>query len=91
MGTSLHSDIHYTNIEGVIPNSHVVLIPPFPDVGNETLSVKPNEDWHKSLFLHPGDWIKWVITVLIVVVILLAGVIYLLHQNEKVSRRGLQD
>ncbi|KAJ9112839.1 hypothetical protein QFC20_002167 [Naganishia adeliensis] len=89
VGTSLHSDIHYTNIEGVIPNSHVVLIPPFPDVGNETLSVKPNEDWHKSLFLHPGDWIKWVITVLIVVVILLAGVIYLLHQNEKVSRRGL--
>lgn len=69
----------------MIPNSHVVLIPPSPEAGNETLSVRANEDWHKSLFLHPGDWIKWVVTVLVVVVILLAGVIYLLHMNEKVS------
>ncbi|KAJ9119554.1 hypothetical protein QFC22_003263 [Naganishia vaughanmartiniae] len=83
VGTSLHSDVHYTNIEGVIPNSYVVLIPPSPEAGNNTLLVKANEEWHKSLFLHPGDWIAWVIMVVIAVVIVLAGVIYLLHQNEK--------
>ncbi|KAJ9127497.1 hypothetical protein QFC24_000906 [Naganishia onofrii] len=83
VGTSLHADIHYTNIEGVIPNSYVVLVPPSPEAANTILLVKANEEWHKSLFLHPGDWIAWVIMVVIGVVIVLAGVIYLLHQNEK--------
>lgn len=69
----------------MIPNSHVVLIPPAPDIGNGTVTVKPNEDWHRSLFLHPGDWIKWVIAVLVVMVVLLGSVIYLLHMNEKVG------
>lgn len=83
----MHADMHYTNVEGVIPNSHVVLIPPSPEANN-ALPVRANKDWHKSLYLHPGDWITWVILVLIAVVIVLAGVIYLLHSNEKVSQRA---
>jgi integrin alpha FG-GAP repeat containing protein 1 len=82
----MHAEVHYTNIEGVIPNSHVVLIPPSPGADNDALPVRANRDWHKSLYLHPGDWITWVILVLIAVVIVLAGVIYLLHSNEKVSQ-----
>ena len=88
VGTSKHAEIHYTNIEGVIPNSQVVINPPYSDADNDALPTRANHDWHKSLYLHPGDWITWVILVLIAVVVILAGVIYLLHSNEKVSLIG---
>jgi hypothetical protein len=59
---------------------------PYPDADDEALPVPANRDWHKSLYLHPGEWIAWVILVLMAVVAILLGVIYLLHSHEKAIR-----
>lgn len=62
-------------MEGVIPNSKVVIYPP------------PNIDgsWHRELYLRPGAWIPWVTLTVVVTVVLLAIVVFILHLNEKAS------
>jgi len=62
-------------MEGVIPNSRVVIMPPSP----------PNTgDWRKELYLRPGDWIPWVTLTVIVATIILAITVFFLHLNERV-------
>lgn len=62
-------------MEGVIPNSKVVILPPPPEGGG----------WRKELYLRPGDWIPWVTVTVVAGTVLLAIIVLVLHLNEKVS------
>lgn len=62
-------------MEGVIPNSKVVILP----------SVNEGEAWKRELFLRPGEWIPWVMVTVVAGTILLAIIVFVLHLNEKVK------
>jgi hypothetical protein len=62
-------------MEGVIPNSRVVINPPALD---------QNTSWKRELFLRPGKWIPWVTLTVFVATIVLAIIVFVLHLNEKV-------
>ena len=64
-------------MEGVIPNSKVVIYPPTSEDGA----------WRKELYLRPGQWIPWVTLAVVGLVVVFAGAVLGLHLNEKV--RGL--
>ncbi|PBL04355.1 hypothetical protein ARMGADRAFT_1004926 [Armillaria gallica] len=68
----MHLDEHYINIEDVIPNSKVVILP-----GQD------GAVWKRQLFLKPGKWIPWVTVTVVVGTILLAVIVLVLHLNEK--------
>lgn len=74
VGSTMHTQQHYINMEGVIPNSKVVILPPS----------KPGDAWKRELFLRPGEWIPWVTLTVVVGTILLAIIVLVLHLNEKV-------
>ncbi|TFK34872.1 hypothetical protein BDQ12DRAFT_688981 [Crucibulum laeve] len=73
VGTTVHSKEHFINMEGVIPNSRVVILP----------SPKEGEAWKRELFLRPGEWIPWVTLTVVVGTVLLAIIVFVLHLNEK--------
>ncbi|KAH9483665.1 T-cell immunomodulatory protein [Psilocybe cubensis] len=73
VGTTVHAAEHYINMEGVIPNSKVVILP----------SVVEGEAWKRELFLRPGEWIPWVTVTVVVASVLLAIIVFVLHLNEK--------
>jgi integrin alpha FG-GAP repeat containing protein 1 len=60
-------------LEMVIPNSKLVINP----------GATPDE-WHKELYLRPGQWIPWVGVSVLGTMVALAGVVLVLHLNEKV-------
>jgi len=60
-------------LEMVIPNSKLVINP----------GATP-EEWHKELYLRPGQWIPWVGATVLGTMVALAGVVLVLHLNEKV-------
>lgn len=64
-------------MEGVIPNSKVVIVPP-PDDSQKT-------DWRKELYLRPGEWIPLVTLTVVIATVLLALIVLVLHLNEKVG------
>ena len=70
--------IHYISMEGVIPNSKVVIIPPNKSGFGE---------WKRELYLRPGEWIPWVTVTLVVATIILGIIVYAFHWNEKVRMR----
>jgi hypothetical protein len=57
----------------VIPNSKLVINP-----GADL------DEWHKELYLRPGQWIPWVGATVLGTMVGLAGVVLVLHLNEKV-------
>ncbi|KAI9462517.1 hypothetical protein F5148DRAFT_1213282 [Russula earlei] len=59
-------------LEMVIPNSKLVITP----------GVEPDQ-WHKELYLRPGQWIPWVGVTVLGTMVALAGVVLVLHLNEK--------
>jgi integrin alpha FG-GAP repeat containing protein 1 len=63
--------LHYINMEGVIPNSRVVITPDL------------NQDWRRELYLRPGEWIPWVTVTLFVATAILAVIVGVLKWNEK--------
>ncbi|TFY59525.1 hypothetical protein EVJ58_g5711 [Rhodofomes roseus] len=73
VGSTKHSKQHYINMEGVIPNSKVVIIPP----------IEENEAWRRELYLRPGEWIPWVTLTVIATLGILAAIVMVLHLNEK--------
>ena len=75
VGSTKHTDEHYINMEGVIPNSKVVIIPP-----------AEGDAWRRELYLRPGEWIPWVTVTVIAALIILAIIVLVLHLNEKVRR-----
>jgi integrin alpha FG-GAP repeat containing protein 1 len=79
IGSTRHQPDHYINIEGVIPNSQVLIIPFQPE------GTRDPSSWRKELYLHPGDWIPWVTIVLGAAILLLGAVVLGLHITEKVS------
>ena len=81
MGSTKHTQEHFINMEGVIPNSKVVIIPPIADDGT----------WRKELYLRPGEWIPWVTVTMVATTIVLAITVFVLHLNEKVSKEIIYD
>ena len=77
VGSTKQTGTRFVNMEGVIPNSKVVIYPPTSDDGA----------WRKELYLRPGQWIPWVTLTVACLVVLLAGVVVVLHLNEKVNLR----
>ncbi|QRV86819.1 T-cell immunomodulatory protein [Ceratobasidium sp. AG-Ba] len=61
-----------TTLEGVIPNSKLVLNP-----------ANDGTEWRKELFLRPGDWMWWVLLTLVGATVALCIVVFVLHINEK--------
>jgi integrin alpha FG-GAP repeat containing protein 1 len=74
VGATVHSKEHFINMEGVIPNSKVVILP----------SAQEGEAWKRELFLRPGEWIPWVTLTVMVGTLILAVIVFVLHLNEKV-------
>jgi len=75
VGCTKHTAEHFINMEGVIPNSKVVILP--PPSGDE------GAGWRRELYLRPGEWIPWVTVTVVVVTVLLAVIVFVLHLNEK--------
>ncbi|KAG6896961.1 hypothetical protein C0992_005022 [Termitomyces sp. T32_za158] len=73
VGSTVHTDWHYINMEGVIPNSKVVILP----------SANEGEAWKRELFLRPGEWIPWVTVTVVAGTVVLAIIVFVLHLNEK--------
>lgn len=79
VGSTRHQPDHFISVEGLIPNSQVVIVPYQAD-GRDS-----PESWSRELYLHPGDWIPWVTIVLGAAIALLGVVVLVLHMSEKVS------
>ncbi|KAG2020932.1 hypothetical protein CC2G_006216 [Coprinopsis cinerea AmutBmut pab1-1] len=73
VGTTVHAKEHWIDMEGVIPNSRVVILP----------STKEGETWRRELFLRPGEWIPWVTVTCLAGTAVLAIIVFVLHLNEK--------
>ncbi|KIJ44161.1 hypothetical protein M422DRAFT_30662 [Sphaerobolus stellatus SS14] len=71
---STKKDDTYINMEGVVPNSKLVIIPSPPG---------QTAGWKRELFLRPGAWIPWVTLTVIISTALLAVIVFVLHLNEK--------
>ena len=84
MGSTKHTEDHFINMEGVIPNSRVVIHPP-PGLSEGS--------WKRELFLRPGQWIPWVTLTVVVATAILAIIVFVLRFNEKVcsSLTGIGD
>lgn len=74
VGSTKHTQDHYTNMEGVIPNSRLVIHPP---------PGKDSGSWKRELYLRPGEWIPWVTLTVIITTAILAIIVFVLHLNEK--------
>ncbi|CAL1703385.1 unnamed protein product [Somion occarium] len=73
VGSTKHTAQHYINMEGVIPNSKVVII---PAVGEDGM-------WKRELYLRPGEWIVWVTLTVVGAMLVLAVIVGVLHLSEK--------
>ncbi|PWZ01379.1 hypothetical protein BCV70DRAFT_198810 [Testicularia cyperi] len=85
IGSTRRQPRHFLAVEGIIPNSQVVINPwqggsPSRDA---TAEQGDPSTWTKQLYLHPGDWIPWVTAVLITTIVGLAIVVIVLHVNER--------
>jgi len=72
VGLTKHTQEHFINMEGVIPNSHVVIHPALDD-----------GSWRRALFLRPGALVPWVTFTAVVPTAILAAIVFVLHLNEK--------
>ncbi|KAF8655798.1 hypothetical protein AX16_002884 [Volvariella volvacea WC 439] len=72
VGSTLHSQQHYIDLEGVIPNSKLVILP-----------AEEGEMWKRQLFLRPGEWIPWVTVTMLAGTVVLAIIVFMLRLNEK--------
>ncbi|KAH9465512.1 hypothetical protein Pst134EA_013395 [Puccinia striiformis f. sp. tritici] len=77
VGSTRHQTLHYINIEGLLPNSQLVVIP-FQNPGSNWPGT-----WKKELYLHPADWIPYVSLSLAVATLILAIIVVVLHLNQK--------
>jgi integrin alpha FG-GAP repeat containing protein 1 len=78
VGSTKHTERHYINMEGVIPNSKVVILP-----------AEGEAPWKRELFLRPGQWIPWVTVTVVIGTAVLAIIVFVLHLSEKVRFIGL--
>ncbi|CEH13719.1 Predicted membrane protein [Ceraceosorus bombacis] len=80
VGSTRRQPQHFLAMEGVVPNSHVVVVP-WQDA-NAADGGDPGQ-WHKELYLSPADWIPAVTAVLVCLILLLATIVFVLHMNER--------
>jgi len=84
VGSTKHNVHHFINMEGVIPNSKVVILPPPAGSADDAA-------WKRELYLRPGEWIPWVTVTVVVGTLGLAVIVFVLHLNEnredKLERR----
>ncbi|OCH90654.1 hypothetical protein OBBRIDRAFT_793094 [Obba rivulosa] len=73
VGSTKHTKQHFIDMEGVIPNSKLVIIPP----------LEGEDGWKRELYLRPGEWIPWVTLTVVAATIVLAIIVFVLHLNEK--------
>jgi hypothetical protein len=67
-------------MEGVVPNSKVVIKPPpLNPLNGEQMGA-----WKKRLYLRPGNWIPWVTVAVVGTMFLVSLIVLVLHINEKV-------
>jgi len=79
VGSTLRADPHFTSIEGIIPNSQVVVSPPtVASAGGSSSS------WRWRLYLHPSDFVPWVSIFVVLTTLALCGVVTMLHRREQV-------
>lgn len=87
VGASGRPPGHSTILESLIPNSQVIINPPFfhlPDQIEESPPVKArSKHWRSELFLHPGDWVPWVGAAVVGMVLVLGMVVVGLNEREK--------
>lgn len=74
VGSTKHIKEHFINMEGVIPNSRVVIHPP---------PGKDDGSWKRELYLRPGEWIPWVTLTIVITTTILAAIVFVLHLNDK--------
>ena len=72
VGSTKHTQEHFINMEGVIPNSRVMIHPALDD-----------GSWRRELFLRLGAWVLWVTFTVVVATVILASIVFVLHLNEK--------
>lgn len=78
VGSTRRQQDNYLEMEGVIPNSQVVILP-----WQQGQPGDPST-WIKELYLSPGDWIPIVTVVLVTIVVILLGFVFVLHLHERV-------
>ena len=93
MGVSLHS-YNITSLDSIIPNSQLLITPPSAPTSSDTTQkegeAEAMREWHTELFLQPGKWVPWVGLSVVGTVMALGGVVWVLHQREKVSAMLLE-
>lgn len=90
VGVSLNSPDHITALEALIPNSQLIINPPFPLGLNETEPPAGRSgDWRSELYLQPGDWVPVVAAAVAGAVFVLGFVVLGLRAREQVSPRRL--
>lgn len=77
VGSTRRQPQPFVVMEGVIPNSEVV-VAPWQDAAAPTPAT-----WHRELYLHPGDWIPLVTAALVGLLVLLGAIVAALDLNEK--------
>jgi integrin alpha FG-GAP repeat containing protein 1 len=87
VGVSLNTG-NITDLEAIIPNSHLIITPPYPTSGIAATDKAPQNrpaEWKTELYLQPGDWVPYVAAAVLGTVIILAGIVLGLNEQEKVS------
>lgn len=90
VGASLFAPEHMTVLEALIPNSQLIINPPYPLAANpsdpepEAMEGRPTE-WRSELYLQPGDWVPWVAAAVAGAVAILGFVVLGLRAKEQVS------
>ncbi|PWN35926.1 uncharacterized protein FA14DRAFT_160886 [Meira miltonrushii] len=82
VGVTRRREVNYVELEGVIPNSQVVILPWEPVAEGEQ-EMGDSSTWKRELYVSPGEWIPWVTVVLVTIIVMLLGVVFVLHLNEK--------
>ncbi|WVQ82354.1 hypothetical protein IAT38_004482 [Cryptococcus sp. DSM 104549] len=99
IGASLAPPNHITYLESLIPNSQVIINPPYPapppPASDTPTPDSPTPDppaspvkarsaeWRSQLYLKPGDWVPWVGAAVVGTVVLLGVVVLGLNEKEK--------
>ncbi|CAG8489897.1 1394_t:CDS:10 [Acaulospora colombiana] len=76
-GSTRNQKLPYTTYSGVIPNSQLIIIPYQPS------GTFDPSTWSLELFIHPGDWVPWVLLVLAISTLVMAIIIAVLYWIEK--------
>ncbi|CAG8632582.1 12385_t:CDS:10, partial [Ambispora leptoticha] len=77
VGTTRNQTRHFSSFSGVIPNSQLIIVPYQP------FGVDNPSTWSIKLYIHPGDWIPWVLLTLVSATGILAIVVFGLNWAEK--------